>query len=153
MALAGKPFATTCIKSASVGGWPAAVDLYLNWPRVKSRGRGISDGAAGPLPRPSGPWHTAQRCAYTRGPSAVSAGRSAPGGQDRSAYTVGSGCQSSVGVAYARRASIDRATSSATSTTTVMSTALARERSSKLTTDNSQLTTHNSFISTLSASG
>src|SRR5207244_1275821 len=63
MALAAKPFATTCIKSASVGGWPAAVDLYLNWPRVKSRGRGISEGAAGPLPRPSGPWHTAQRCA------------------------------------------------------------------------------------------
>src|SRR2546426_7491928 len=46
---------TTWIKSASVGGWPAAVDLYLNWPRVKSRGRGMSEGAAGPLPRPSGP--------------------------------------------------------------------------------------------------
>ena len=32
---------------------------------MKSRGRGISDGAAGPFPRPSGPWQTAHRRAKT----------------------------------------------------------------------------------------
>ena len=46
MALAGSPFATTCRRSSSVGGCPGGVDLYLKNPCVKSRGRGIIDGAA-----------------------------------------------------------------------------------------------------------
>src|SRR5262249_62264843 len=58
IALACSPLATIRARSSSVGGSVAGVDLYLKRPRVKSRGRGIRDGAAGPLPRPSAPWQT-----------------------------------------------------------------------------------------------
>ena len=61
MALACKPSVTTLMRSSSLGGAPSGVDLYLNWPAVKSRGRGIIDGADVPLPRPSGPWQKPQR--------------------------------------------------------------------------------------------
>src|SRR6516162_5381126 len=63
MALARSPSETTRTRSSSVGGWSPGVDLYLNWPRARSTGRGTKEGAAGPLPRPSGPWQTAQRWA------------------------------------------------------------------------------------------
>src|SRR5262249_16091494 len=65
MLLAASPLTTTLMRSASLGASPAGVDLYLNWPSVKSRGLGMSDGAPGPLPRPSAPWQTAHRFAYT----------------------------------------------------------------------------------------
>src|SRR5262249_30253370 len=55
IALACRPLATTRARSSSLRGWGAGVDLYLKRPRVRSRGRGISEGAAGPLPWPSGP--------------------------------------------------------------------------------------------------
>ena len=45
IALACSPLATTRARSSSVGGWAAGVDLYLKRPRVRSRGRGMSDGA------------------------------------------------------------------------------------------------------------
>jgi hypothetical protein len=50
-----RPSRTVRRRSSSVGGSPAAVDLYLNLPDEKSRGRGNIDGAAGPFPRPFGP--------------------------------------------------------------------------------------------------
>ena len=49
IALAGRPSRTVRRRSTSVGGSPAAVDLYLNLPDEKSRGRGNIDGAAGPF--------------------------------------------------------------------------------------------------------
>ncbi len=55
IALAGRPSRTVRMRSSSVGGSPAAVDLYLKIPDEKSRGRGNIDGAAGPFPFPSGP--------------------------------------------------------------------------------------------------
>src|SRR5450755_1351566 len=97
IALAERPLLTVKMRSESVGGEPAAVDLYLKSARVKSRGLGIRVAAAGPLPRPSGPWHTAQRSAKTFVPSGVFSGNSDPGGQTISAYSFGSGCQASVG--------------------------------------------------------
>src|ERR1035441_3709386 len=66
IALAGRPSRIVRRRSSSVGGSPDAVDLYLNLPDEKSRGRGNIDGAAGPLPRPFGPWQTAQCRANTR---------------------------------------------------------------------------------------
>lgn len=50
IALACRPFVTTRIRSSSDGSSPGAVDLNLKRPRVKSRGRGMSDGAAGAVP-------------------------------------------------------------------------------------------------------
>jgi len=58
----------------------SAVVFNLKTPPVKSRGRGRSEGAAGPLPCPSGPWHTAQCCAYTRSPAEALGRKSLPGG-------------------------------------------------------------------------
>ena len=60
MPLALRPLVTTAIRSSSLGGASSGVDLYLNSPWVKSRGRGIIDGAEAPLPRPSRPWQKAQ---------------------------------------------------------------------------------------------
>ena len=97
IALAGRPSRIVRRRSSSVGGSPDAVDLYLNLPDEKSRGRGNIDGAAGPLPRPFGPWQTAQCRANTRDPSGAPRSKSAPGGQVRSAYCSGSGRYSALG--------------------------------------------------------
>ena len=96
-----------------MGGSPDAVDLYLNLPDEKSRGRGNIDGAAGPLPRPFGPWQTAQCRANTRAPSGAPRSKSAPGGQVRSAYCAGSGRYSALGCDRPTRAQMERPTSSA----------------------------------------
>ena len=113
-----------------MGGSPAAVDLYLNLPDEKSRGRGNMDGAAGPFPRPSGPWQTAQCRANTRAPNGVPGSTSAPGGQVRSAYSAGSGRYSALGCAKPTRAQMERPTSSASNSTPKTSTTPSRERKS-----------------------
>ncbi len=113
IALAGRPSRTVRMRSSSVGGSSAAVDLYLKTPDEKSRGRGNIDGAAGPFPFPSGPWQTAHRCANALAPKGVPWSKSAPGGHVRSAYCAGSGRYSVVGTASATRAQMERPTRAA----------------------------------------
>ncbi len=55
------PSRMTSRRSSSVGRAPLGVRRILNLPAVKSRGRGITRGAAIPKPSPFSPWHWAQR--------------------------------------------------------------------------------------------
>ena len=75
---------------------------------MKSRGRGLIEGAAGPLPRPSGPWQVWQRCKKMRCPSGSSGFASTPGGQAIEANSAGSGRQRERGCANPARAQSER---------------------------------------------
>jgi hypothetical protein len=67
---------------------PAALALAQRPPQIDRRN---IDGAAGPFPRPAGPWQTAQCCANFRDPNAALGSTSAPGGQVMSAYSASYG--------------------------------------------------------------
>ena len=131
IALLGRPSRTVRTRSSSVGGSPAAVDLYLKIPDEKSRGRGNIDGAAGPFPVPSGPWQTAHRCANTLVPRGVSWSKCAPGGHVRSTYSAGFGRYSAVGTSSDTRPQMERPTSSASSIAPRASMTPNRERKSR----------------------
>jgi hypothetical protein len=130
IALAARPSRIVRRRSSSVGGSPGAVDLYLKLPDVKSRGRGNIEGAAGPFPRPFGPWQTAQCRANTRAPRGARLSKSAPGGQVKSAYCEAAGRYSAVGRSRPTRAQMERPTSSASNSRPNASATRSRERKS-----------------------
>jgi len=60
IALPYRPWRTDWIRSSSVGTLLVSVDRILYLPLVKSRGRGVRNGDAGPSPLPVFPWHSTQ---------------------------------------------------------------------------------------------
>jgi len=60
MELPGMPRVTVPNRSSSVGSAVPGVDLILNIPALKFRGRGNNHTEAGPVPSPLTPWHATQ---------------------------------------------------------------------------------------------
>src|SRR5665213_1100198 len=71
IALPYRPWLTDRIRSSSVGTLLVSVDRILYLPDVKSSGRGVSIGDAGPSPLPVLPWHSTQCASYTTLPCAA----------------------------------------------------------------------------------